>query len=269
MLITMSGINSGAQLADLANIPVFKYRRWQAGKKGFLLRLRRRPMQIWINWGLNPVALARVEDKVLNKMVARIAPPQTVLNRDNSKATSKRTTYKLLGEAGISTPVPFESVEAAIAAGVPYLGRMDGMKGGEGIVLYQAGEKPAVKHDFVVPFLALKHEFRIHVWRGAVVATQYKKLLELDVAIRNHDNGVRFVTWPLEGYIGEQTTVRAKAAAIKAVETLGLDFGAVDLAIELTPKGNNRLMVLEVNTAPGVQAGSTIEIYKNLLMAVA
>ena len=53
----------------------------------------------------------------------------------------------------------------------------------------------------------------------------------------------------------------AKNAAIKAVEALDLDFGAVDI-IE-TRQGE--IFVLEVNTAPGLE-GKTVESYGNAIL---
>ena len=52
-----------------------------------------------------------------------------------------------------------------------------------------------------------------------------------------------------------------KKLAIKAVETLGLDFGAVDVLFY-----NEKPYILEVNTAPGIE-GSTLTNYANTFLS--
>ena len=70
-----------------------------------------------------------------------------------------------------------------------------------------------------------------------------------DGLIRNHQDGEwRQISCSPRRSISEQ--------AIKAVETLGLDFGAVDLILH-----NDTPYVLEVNTAPGLQVDNRLEAY--------
>jgi hypothetical protein len=260
MLMTLT-TNCGVELARAAGMGYFRYRRWISGKKyAYVPALDGVADRVWVNWGLAPVAVRRVVEAMQAK---GHRTPALILNSRTNLASSKVRSYAAFKEAEIFCPEPFESASAAALSGVRFLGRKDHEFGGRGIVEYAAHAVPET-HDFYVPLLDLKHEFRIHVWQGEVIATQYKKFAHAGI-VRNHVAGAFFLTWPLDGYIGEQTTVRAKETAIKAVKVLGLDFGAVDMAVELTPKGNRRLVTLEVNTAPGVQAGSMVGIYTTIL----
>lgn len=100
-----------------------------------------------------------------------------------------------------------------------------------------------------------KHEFRVHVFKGSVIDVQQKKRRigydGADTGIRNHSNGYIYARSTVE-YPEELLT-----ASIKAVELLGLDFGAVDIGYR---ERDNKVFVFEVNTAPGL-TGTTLEKY--------
>lgn len=99
-----------------------------------------------------------------------------------------------------------------------------------------------------------KQEFRIHVWRNDVLDIQEKRKkrdAEADSRIRSHDNGWVFCR---EGVTCPEAV---SLAAVAAVRSLGLDFGAVDVG--WNEKGQ-RPAVFEVNTAPGLE-GTTLEKY--------
>ena len=48
--------------------------------------------------------------------------------------------------------------------------------------------------------------------------------------------------------------------AIETLESMGLDFGAVDLGV----KRNGECFVIEVNSAPGLE-GTTLEKYRDII----
>ena len=108
-----------------------------------------------------------------------------------------------------------------------------------------------------------KKEFRVHVFRGAVVDVAEKRRRNkaarpehFDGYIRNHGNGWVFcrddITRPAD----------LDQLAVAAVRALGLDFGAVDI---IWNERDNKSYVLEVNTAPGLE-GTTLEKYKNAIL---
>lgn len=96
-------------------------------------------------------------------------------------------------------------------------------------------------------------EYRIHVWQNGVVDFQQKKLKNgyTPQKVRTHDTGYVFAREnvnPPEVVIEE---------AFKAVKSLRLDFGAVDVGFT---RSNSRATVYEVNTAPGLE-GATLKGY--------
>lgn len=131
---------------------------------------------------------------------------------------------------------------------------------GEGIVVIRPDDVNVPPAPLYVQYIPKRDEFRLHVVQGNVVFAQQKKRragYEHDrdeKLIRNYENGWVFC-------VAELATVPedAKAQAIAAVRTLGLDFGAVDLVMH---RDNGRAYVLEVNTAPGLESPTLIEAYK-------
>jgi hypothetical protein len=101
-----------------------------------------------------------------------------------------------------------------------------------------------------------KYEFRAHVFKGNLIDIQQKKKrsgVEANSEIRNHSNG----------YIYARSDIIVpdivSEASLKAVELLGLDFGAVDIGYR---ERDNKAFVFEVNTAPGL-VGTTLTKYTN------
>ena len=99
-----------------------------------------------------------------------------------------------------------------------------------------------------------KHEYRVHVFRDQILDVQQKKK-KLGYGngngIRNHSNGwiyARAEIAPSEELL---------SSARRAVQLLGLDFGAVDIGHRLI---DNQFFVFEVNTAPGLE-GTTLDKY--------
>lgn len=131
---------------------------------------------------------------------------------------------------------------------------------GAGIVLYD----PSVLEDFdaeyplYTKYIKKAGEYRVHVAFGKVIDVQQKrKRTDFDgtvnTQIRSHQNGWVYC----RENIVEPTELRTQA--ILAVETLGLDFGAVDIIYN---RHHNKCYVLEVNTAPGLE-GATLVSYTN------
>lgn len=134
---------------------------------------------------------------------------------------------------------------------------------GNGIVIAESVTQLVTAPLYTV---AAKHkdEYRIHVFKGEVIDVQKKKRkLEFQdvpsTGIRNLANG-----WI---YARSDVVVPSKVidAAIDAVTTLGLDFGAVDIGYN---QHLDKAILFEVNTAPGL-SGTTLEkytqVFKNYL----
>ena len=131
--------------------------------------------------------------------------------------------------------------------------------GGRGIVLVRPDD-PALnipEAHLYTRFVKPDYEMRIHVAGGEVIDFARKKRRKMETPpplrywIRNYANGWVFTRQDviLPDDVGE--------AAVKAVEALDLDFGAVDMLVS-----DGKPYVLEVNTAPGLQ-GTTLARYVN------
>lgn len=119
---------------------------------------------------------------------------------------------------------------------------------------------PPAHPDFWVKKENLVREFRIHCFEGKSIRAGVKGHRAGQRAhdwIRSYDGG-----WTIN-YGGFSSTKPMRALAAKAVEALGLQFGAVDIG----EKAEGGLIVLEVNRAPGLE-GNTIVAYKNAINGV-
>lgn len=140
-------------------------------------------------------------------------------------------------------PVP-NWAENPVALRAPMLGRNRRHSRGSDIILcMQQADALRTERDYFVEYIPTAREFRIHVFGGRIIRSAEKVLTDTENAcayIRNHEHGCTFrrPRQPL-GVLQEQL-------AITAVQSLRLDFGAVDMIIA----DDGQTYVLEVNTAP-------------------
>ena len=100
----------------------------------------------------------------------------------------------------------------------------------------------------------IKKEYRVHVFNEEVIDVTQKRHrsgVESNSLIRNLDNGWVFTREDM--IVPECVT----AEAIKAVQALGLDFGAVDVGYN---QHYDKAYIFEVNTACGLE-GTTLQRY--------
>jgi D-alanine-D-alanine ligase-like ATP-grasp enzyme len=160
-------------------------------------------------------------------------------------------------------PWTTDSREAAIwlSKGAPVVVRHSTTgQGGSGIEIVESGAIP-LDAPLYTKYVKRKSEFRVHVFRGAIIDVQEKKKrrgVEVDYRVRNFDNGWVFCREDVHcpGAVGD--------AAIDAVRVLGLDFGAVDVGWN---ERKQEAYVFEVNTAPGIE-GTTLEKYSNKIKEI-
>lgn len=182
-----------------------------------------------------------------------------VLNKETNVATNKLLTFQALAEKPYCVPFTTdkEQAQAWATSGSSVVCRtiLNGHDGAGIVLTPPAGT--VVDAPLYTKYVKKDQEWRIHVMNGEVFFSQ-RKARKRDVPdaqvnwqIRNHGNGFTFAH--NEGRVPPPNLV---AAAIDAVNTLGLDFGAVDCFH--TARG--KPFVLEVNTAPGVE-GESINKY--------
>lgn len=128
---------------------------------------------------------------------------------------------------------------------------------GDGIVVMREGEE-VVPAPLYTRYIKKQLEYRLHVVRGEVIFVQQKRKQSEreqtadEKLIRSHDNGWIYCIENVE------VSDEVREQAIKAVHTLNLDFGAVDLVIE---RDTGKPYVLEVNTAPGLSSPTLLTAY--------
>jgi len=231
------GSKSAKSLAEALRAKVLK----KVGSK-----YKQRPEDLIINWGAGdcPFKGPRIANQ-----------PDAI-----TAASNKLTAFNKMKEANVSVP-PFYTDKADIPEDAfPIMARtvLCGHSG-RGIVVC---DTPAdlVPAPLYTKYVKKQDEYRIHCFRKpgedtSIISVQRKAKRHdadnVDFKIRNLANGFVFVRDGVEP--PEAVFTEAK----KALEALGLAFGAVDVIYN---QYQNRAYVLEVNTAPGLE-GQTVTDY--------
>ena len=202
-------------------------------------RFRGRSNDVVINWGMgNPDVIGNARQ--INKL------------ENVQLASNKLLTFRKLNQLGVSIPACYHS-KSYMHPQKLYMARttLTGHSG-KGIVVGTVEELPeAPLYTEFIPKIA---EYRAIVVNGKVVDFKKKKRR------RDYDGDYGEYIWNhSSGYIFARNDFTvppsAGSVAIDAVKALGLDFGAVDIIEDET----NKLYVLEVNTAFGIE-GTTLEL---------
>lgn len=164
-------------------------------------------------------------------------------------ASGKMGALKKLDAANVLTVPTFKATTEVR----PVYARKFIHHGGTDIVVVHKGENVPPTADFCTAFVPSTGEYRVHVLKDRIVHAQRKRLPEdtavdkeeKDFPIRNHLRGWKFIS-----YEPKDLDSLLYTTAVMAVATLGLDFGAVDILYGKDKK----YYVLEVNTAPGLEA---------------
>lgn len=133
---------------------------------------------------------------------------------------------------------------------------------GAGIVVLRPDDG-LVAAPLYTQYIKKSHEYRVHVFKGKAICIQEKRKREgfeqtdNQKLLRNYDNGWNFVTNDIR-YPDANAKTSIEQEAIKAVDAIGLDFGAVDLVIGAK---DGLPYILEINTAPAVSSPTVLEAY--------
>jgi hypothetical protein len=220
--------------------------------------------------------IPKVYDKVIGWGNAKIPSWQskanlrgvTILNKPGAvnTASNKLLALQALKASGISVPeftTDLNTASSWLRAGYTVVERHE-LRGnsGAGIRIVNLND-PEMPNDIqsaplYTKFIPKTNEFRVHVFRGEVIDYIEKKK---KLAANRTETFNKYISSINCGWVFSRTDVRdipeVRAIAIKAVNALGLDFGAVDIVYE-----NGMPYVLEVNTAPGL-SGTTLVKYAN------
>ena len=160
---------------------------------------------------------------------------------NNSPLYGKLTEIQKLTAAGIPTVTVGNRGEGYIYRNFTHQGGLD--------LLFP--EEAARRPGFWVKKEEISHEYRVHVFRGASIRAGRKgPANDYDAHdwVRSYGGGWRIY------YDGTGVKNRHRDIAKTAVEALGLDFAAVDVA----ERPDRSVFVLEVNRAPGAEGRTAI-----------
>lgn len=208
-----------------------------------------RPNDVLINWG-NSSLSPRGYPKIINSAIAI------------SRAANKVASFQHFKEQGVPSVEWTTDKDVAklwLDKGHTVYGRKKvSAHSGEGICILTYDNRSWDDCRLYTKGVLKAHEYRVHVFNNNIIDVQKKRRrsgTEGSDMIKNLANGWVFcrddVAPPYALY----------DACIKAVASLGLSFGAVDV---LYKERDNKVYVLEVNTSPGLQ-GETLESYKNVI----
>jgi len=238
----MNGSKSARALADALGIKILK-------REGV-----RRKVDVLINWGSS-----RIDRDILYKQCLNI--PQYVAN-----AANKLTTFQYFAEYNVPTVEWTTDSDQAYAwleeeCDVVVRHKLNGHSG-EGLEICKAEDYKEPNQPFphnaplFTKYTKKTQEYRIHVFGEEVIFRQ-RKARKKDVPdeqvnwqVRNLAGGFIFANQDLA------VPASVEQAAIAAVKSLGLDFGAADVGCNKEQEA----VVYEVNTACGLE-GRNLEAY--------
>jgi hypothetical protein len=222
-------------------------------------RYRQRPNHLVINWGNSNNPNWDIRYRHLNH-------PVSVL-----RASNKLYSFRAFSDSNIQTPEWTTSSHEAggwISDGIVVLAKtsLTGHSGAGIIVLDSSTDEMDLPDcQLFVKYKKKRYEYRVHVFKGEVIDTQQKRKSreanqsgDVNTLIRSHSNGWVFCR---DGITPDPVR---ESLAIRSVEALGLDFGAVDIIYN---ERENQYYTLEVNTAPGLE-GTTLDKYVEAIQRV-
>lgn len=172
-------------------------------------------------------------------------------------AANKLVSFKILDENNVSIPLFTTNIDVAKdwidENRIAVCRKTLTGHSGQGIVIAPSKEE-LVNAPLYTQHARHSREFRIHVFNDNIIDVTEKKRRngsDADTLVRNHHTGWVYTREGLDP--PNEVIVQAR----KAVEALGLDFGAVDIGYR---NRDEKAFVFEVNTAPGL-VGTTLDKY--------
>lgn len=233
---------SGKVLADALGVRRIKHQgsRW-----------RPRHGSVVLNWGSTDLPVHLHGTNIING-------PDAVI-----RASDKLMSFQMFEAHGVPIPEFTTSRETArewAQHGLVVCRTLTRANSGRGIVIAERPEY-VVQAPLYTKYFKRKDEYRAHVINNQVVDIQ-RKMRKLEVPdeevnwrVRNHSSGFVFGRG---GVVAPDCVVDA---GLRAVNAVGLDFGAVDIGYN---EHLNQAVVFEVNTAPGLE-GTTLDKYVQAL----
>lgn len=187
------------------------------------------------------------------------ASANTSLNPNIENSTNKRVMRELFEVNDVPMPKLIDLVERERTAGnfpIPLVGRPDKHMKGRGFWLINSwsdvlkarrGTSRKQPATHFMEFVQADREYRVHIFNGKSIRISEKAFFTDDTSHRDYTTAKP-----------THDVKNVRKAAKRAVNALGLDFGAVDILS--SGNGNENVYVLEVNAAPGL-GGSMPKLY--------
>lgn len=177
-----------------------------------------------------------------------------------SIAANKLSTFNKLKQRNINT-VPYttlyeEAVRWKTQGHKVVVRQILNGNSGAGLSVCKTHEE-LIRAPLYTKYVKKDKEYRVHVFNGNVIDVQEKRKksgVDNNPYVRNLSNGWVFCRDNVF------TSEEVENISIRAVEAIGLHFGAVDVIEDY----NGRVFILEVNCAPGLQ-GTTLDKYVQVL----
>lgn len=217
----------------------------------------RRPYDIVIRWG-NSQSLVHANIEVNSSDAIRAA-------------CRKKQALDVLHREGVQVP-PFSSlpqVQEDVDFYIPGFLRTSFHQGGKGLAYVrtrQEFDRVACQYSYVIKEIKKVREYRVHVGNWP----QVEPLLFVQRKLRQEDADPTSVVWNFRGgwtlNYRELSVVNQRVIenAQRAVQALGLDFGAVDVLEDI----GGGAWVVEVNTAPSLKIQSSQHFYLDFFRAI-
>lgn len=242
----------------MKRIVLFPYKMGSCGAKALAVELRSRGYPVLRVRDGSTKFVRRASDLILNWGNSRCRE-RGILNEAAAVAVagSKLDFLQLVSGGDDGVPVPEWTVNAQEAQGWLDSGHtvvartLLRASGGRGIVVCTTATG-LVRAPLYTKYVKKAAEYRVHVFGDTVVDVQQKRrragVEQVDNQIRNYDRGWVFCR---EDVAAPDAVL---AVAKLAVARCGLHFGAVDVIYN---QHYDRAVVLEVNTAPGLEGTTT------------
>lgn len=210
-----------------------------------------------LNWGVSFASFQK-------NTTVRLPMGTSVINKSESVviASNKLLTFELLSSAPEVTLPEYstdsnevkDNLSSNLWGKVVCRTTLTGHSGA-GIVIARSPME-VVDAPLYTNYIKKGDEYRVHIVGDDLLIQKKKKLspeslekkgiTNVNSLVRNLDNGWVYST---NFEISDNIKYLLGDMAIRSISALGLDFGAVDIIVE---KDTNALVVLEVNTAPGL-----------------
>lgn len=172
-------------------------------------------------------------------------------NLNASVESNKLKAHIKFANAGISVPKVYLKGEVIPDNAFPLLARKKYHSQGRDIIYVHNQDElenlDEDAYDFLVEYINKTSEYRVHILGDdAFVSVKFNGI---DPIVRSHGNGWRQIEYDRDWH--DELII----LATKAIDILDYDFGAVDII-----RKRNKLYVLEINSAPGLEPRK-LELY--------